>query len=88
MDDIKYVEDEIIERLIKGETVNIESGCANDCIYGFTLTQYNERYNKVYVKNLITFKTTACIFPKEVNLRDYENVETEIFEDKLFIHVY
>lgn len=79
--DIETIEEEIIERLDKGEQVYLESGCLNDCIIAYSV-------KKLCEDKEITFTTTACVFPKYIRLSDWDNVDTEEFKAELFVHVW
>lgn len=86
--EIEWIERDIIERLDKGETVYIESGAANDEITGYSIREYKTYEWQAYEEKEITFTTTACIFPKEIMLSNWDNVDTEEFNGKLFVHVW
>ena len=86
--EIEWIERDIIERLDKGETVFIESGAANDEITGYFVRKYKTYSWQTYEEKEITFTTTACIFPKEIALSNWDNVDTEEFNGKLFVHVW
>lgn len=81
---IEGIEAEIIKRLDDGEKVYIESGAANDEITAYSIKKYGVRY----VEKEITFTTSACIFPEKIILSNYDNVDTEYFNGKLFVHVW
>lgn len=83
--DIERIEKEIMERLDKGETVYIESGAANDCITSYHINKYGSLY---YGDWEIIFTTTACIFPEKIMLTNWDNVDTEEFQGKLFVYVW
>lgn len=86
--EIECIEKEIIERLDKGEEVYIESGAANDCITGYSVKKYKTHSWQTYEEKEITFITTACIFPEKIMLSNWNNVDTEEFNNKLFVHVW
>jgi hypothetical protein len=86
--EIGCIESEIIKRLDKGETVYIESGAANDCITGYSVRKYKTHSWQSYEEKETTFTTTACIFPEKIMLSNWDNVDTEEFEGKLFVHVW
>lgn len=86
--DIEYIENEIISQLDKGEKVYIESGSANDVITSYSIRKYKTFSWQDYEEREITFITTACIFPEKINLSDWDNIDTEEFEGKLFVHVW
>lgn len=86
--DIEYIENEIISQLDKGEEVYIESGAANDVITSYSIRKYKTFSWQDYEEREITFTTTACIFPEKINLSDWDNVDTEEFEGKIFVHVW
>lgn len=85
---IECVEKEIIERLENNKKVFIESGAANDSIYSYSIRTYKTYSWQEYEEREITFTTSACIFPKEIRLSDYDNVDTEEFNGHLFVHVW
>ena len=76
-DTVTY-EREIIRRLDSGEKVYLESGAANDTITAYEIDAYTN----------VVFTTTACIFPKRVDLRDYDGIDTEEFNGELFVHIW
>ncbi len=86
--EIENIEKEIIERLDKGEKVYIESGAAVDCITSYSAREYKTHSWQFYKEKEITFTTTACIFPEKIMLSDWNNVDTEEFEGKLFVQVW
>ena len=86
--EIEWIEREIIEHLDKGEKVFIESGAANDEITAYSIRKYKTHSWQSYEEKEITFTTTACIFPKEIMLSNWDNVDIEEFEGKLFIHLW
>lgn len=86
--DIECIENEIILRLDNGEKVYIESGAANDAIISYSIEKYKIHSWQDYEEREITFTTTACIFPEKINLSNFDNVDTEEFEGKLFVHVW
>ena len=83
--EIEWVERDVVERLDKGEKVYLESGCAIDGITGYSIRKYKRQ---AYEEKEVTFTTTAYIFPKEIMLSNWENVDTKEFEGKLFVHVW
>ena len=86
--EIETIEKEIIERLDKGEIVNLESGCLNDCITAYSIRKYKTYRWQEYEDEEITFTTTACVFPEHIRLSDWDNVDTEEFKNNLFVHVW
>lgn len=86
--DVEYIEKEIIKRLDKGEKVYIESGALNDCITSYSIRKYKTYSWQGYEEKEITFTTTACVFPEHIILSNFDNVDTEEFEGKLFVHVW
>ena len=86
--DIECIENEIISRLDNGEKVYIESGAANDVIISYSIEKYKIHSWQDYEEREITFVTTACIFPEKINLSKWDNVDTQEFEGKLFVHVW
>ena len=86
--DIEWIEKEIMERLDKGETVFIESGAANDEITSYSIRKYKAHSWQSYEEKEISFTTTACIFPEKIMLSNWDNVDTEEFQGKLFVHVW
>lgn len=85
---IECIEDEIIEYLDNNREVFIESGAANDTIYSYSIRKYKTYSWQEYEEKEITFITSACIFPREIKLTDYENAETEEFKGNLFVKVW
>lgn len=73
---LESIEKDIMERLNTGEDVYIESGCDNDKIIGYSAEEE------------IVFTTTACIFPKHIILSYWDNIDTENYNNKMFIHVW
>lgn len=84
---IRIIENEIIERLKKGEAVVIESGAANDLIVGYKERRYKKYFWCEYEEREITFETTACIFPERISLAEFDSVDYEEFKGDLFISV-
>lgn len=76
--DVLAYEEEIIERLDNNEKVYLESGAAND-----TITAYEK---DIYGNTIFT--TTACIFPRKINLCNYDGIDTEEFNGELFVHIW
>ena len=89
MDDftLNGIEKEIIQRLDNNETVYIESAASNDVINSYSIQKFKRGWSE-YEEKEITFTTTACIFPKEIKLSYYDNVDTEEFNGELFVHVW
>jgi len=85
---IECIENEIIDQLDKNEKVFIESGAANDTIFSYSVRKYKTYSWQEYEEKEITFITSACIFPKEIKLSDYDNVDTEMFDGNLFVKVW
>ena len=84
---MRNIEDEIMERLNSGKKVIIDSGACNDKIISYSVRKFKEYVWQTYFDREVTFTTTACVFPRQIALSDYDNVETEEFQDVLFIHV-
>lgn len=84
---LKYIEQEIIERLDKGEKIYIESGALNDCIIGYSVRTYKKYAWQDYEEREITFTTTACVFPEKMQLSDWDNVDSDEFNGELFVQV-
>ncbi len=91
---VEIIEDEILEafrnnrlsfienkKMIK---IFIESGAANDEIIDFELII---RETNTKRSREVSFRTSACIFPRVIKLSDYDNVDLETFEGNLFVHV-
>lgn len=85
--DLQSIEDEIILKLDNNEKVYIESGAVNDTITAYSVRKFKTHAWQDYEEREVTFTTTACIFPQKIMLSDYDNVDTEEFEGKLFVHV-
>lgn len=74
--------------LDSNKIVNISSGCINDRILTF-------REEKEYIqdccggfdKTVYIFITTACIFPKEIRLENYDTCDYEEWNGSIFIEV-
>lgn len=77
---INWVQDSIIDYLNRGAEVYIQSGAANDQILSYSEVIY------AWGKEVI-FTTTGTIFPKELCLYDYDNVDSEEFQGCLFVDV-
>lgn len=82
------IENEIISRLDNREKVYIESGAAVDIIISYSVRKYKTHEWQKYQEREITFSTSACIFPNKINLHDWDNIDTEEYEGKLFVHVW
>ncbi len=68
----------------KYKHIFIDSGAANDEIIDYEL-EIHETSRKI--EKTVSFKTSACIFPRTINLSNYEDVDTEEFNGSLFVHV-
>jgi len=80
--EIQDYEDDIMDYLNRGKKVFIESGCLNDTILSFSISNIlNERE--------VIFTTTACVFPEHINFmgQPLSSVYTEDFKGNLFVHV-
>ncbi len=87
--EIQAIEDEIIAAFKtplgqKTKNVYIESGAANDEIIDYELEIHETSRKR---EKTVSFKTSACIFPRTISLSDYEDVDTEEFNGSLFVHV-
>ncbi len=89
---IEAIEDDIVaalkSKLIIGSPkykhVFIDSGAANDEIIDYELEIHETSRKR---EKTVSFKTSACIFPRIINLSNYEDVDTEEFNGSLFVHV-
>ena len=90
---IEAIEDDIMaafkSRLLVGKKpkykhIFIDSGAANDEIIDYELEIHETSRKR---ERTVVFKTSACIFPRNIKLSDYESVDTEEFNESLFIHV-
>lgn len=85
--DIESIENEIIERLDKGDKVYVESGAINDLIITYSIERYKKFAWQSYEDREVIFTTTAATFPKHLQLQSYSNIYTEEFEGTLFVHI-
>lgn len=85
---IEYIEKEIINRIDNNKKVYIESGAANDSIISYSIRKYKNHVWEQYEEREVTFTTSACIFPENIKLSDYDNVDTEEFNGNLFVKVW
>lgn len=76
-DTVTY-EREIIRRLNNDENVYLESSTVKDIITAYEKDTYGN----------VIFTTTACIFPKRIDLREYDGIDTEEFGGELFVHIW
>jgi len=77
-----------IDYLEKEKKVFINSGPCNDQILSYST--YFERVRnfwKISYKKEYIFTTTACVFPAQIKLSDYEQLRTEEFDNSLFIYI-
>ena len=84
--ELESIENEIIAQLDRGGEVIIESGAANDSILSYVV---NVIQKKPYVGNekKVVFTTSACVFPEKIELEDFDHVETNEWNDCLFVEV-
>lgn len=85
--ELQAIEDDIIAAFKKFPSprkVFIESGAANDEIIDYELNIKETSRKK---EREVSFRTSACIFPKVLKLSDYDNVELEEYNGNLFVHV-
>ncbi len=68
----------------KPKKIFIDSGAANDEIIDYELVIHETSTKS---DKEVSFRTSACIFPRVINLSDYDNVDLEIYEGNLFVHV-
>ncbi|MDO4974941.1 MAG: hypothetical protein Q4E61_01270 [Alphaproteobacteria bacterium] len=73
---IECIESEILNQLDNNGKVFIESGAANDSIDSYSVRKYKTYSWQEYEEKEITFTTSACIFPKEIKLSDFDNIDT------------
>lgn len=89
---IEAIENDILEafkhnRLCWGEKpkeIIIESGAANDMIIDYELVIHETNTHR---KKEVFFTTTASIFPRHIQLSDFDSVDLEVFNGNLFVHV-
>lgn len=82
------ISQEAIEYLDKGKHVYIEDGCLNDQIISYRIEEVDIPPYWMHLKvKRVTFTTSACVFPKEISLHNFEHVDSEEFEGNLFIKV-
>ncbi|MDD2496187.1 MAG: hypothetical protein PHE29_13475 [Tissierellia bacterium] len=93
VDSYKQLKTEAIIEDIKnfldnGKMVNISSGCVNDTILSYKeeIEHINNCYGG-YNKKSYVFITTACIFPKEIKLENFQKVDYEEWKGNIFIEV-
>lgn len=78
--EIESIEKELKAYLDKGIKVIIECGACNDCITGYSVSEYSD----------IIFYTTNCVFPREISLSDFEQISYNDFIEKfgaIFVQV-
>ena len=68
----------------KEKKIFIDSGAANDEIIDYELVIHESNTKR---DREVSFKTSACIFPRTVNLSDFDSVDLEEYNGNLFIHV-
>lgn len=85
---IEIIENEIISYLDSGKKVYIESGAANDSILSYRTESYKRYSWQDYEEKEIFFTTSACIFPKEIQLENYSNCDCEDYKGNLFVKVW
>ena len=85
--DIESIENEITERLDKGDKVYIESGAINDCITTYSIRKYKTYAWQTHEDREVTFTTTATTFPKHLQFQSYSHIYIEEFEGTLFVHI-
>ena len=85
---LEGIEKDIMSRLDNGEKVYIESGATVDIITSYEVVKYGSPSCELYEEGENIFTTTSSIFPKRIHLSDYNGIDTEIFKDKLFVHVW
>ena len=64
--------------------VYIDSGALNDEVVSYEYKLYK---TPRLSERKVTLLTTHSVFPAEVDLHDYDHVDTEEFNGNLFIHV-
>ncbi len=85
---VETIEKEIISYLEAGKKAYIESGVANDRITAYRTESY-KRYSWMdYEEKEIYFQTSACIFPKEIQLENYSDCDCEDYNGNLFVKVW
>ncbi len=89
--ELQAIEDDIMatfknptDFMYRRKKVFIESGAANDEIidYELNITETSRKRERS-----VSFKTSACIFPRVIQLKNYDSVEIEEFKGNLFVHV-
>lgn len=84
---LQRIEADVISRLNNGEKVYIESGAANDCLVSYEIKTLKTHVWQDYEERKVIFLTTGSIFPKKIHLSDFENIDTEIYKNELFLNV-
>lgn len=84
---LRYYDDEIIKFLDSGSTVVINDGCLNDRIISYSIEGQAKNDDVTYLNRQIIYTTSACVFPKEIQLSDFKNITFECFQDCLFIYI-
>lgn len=82
--ELESIENEIIEQLDKGGKVIIESGAANDSIFSYVVNVIQGNPFAGNERNVV-FTTSACVFPEKIELADFDHVETNEWNDCLFV---
>lgn len=80
--EIELTEKEAMKAIDENKKVFIEDGCLNDSVYSYKIDDTDPDEKR------IAFITSNCVFPKEICLQDFENVDCSWFEDSLFIQVH
>jgi len=74
--------------LDRGKEVIISSGCCNDTVLSYREEkEHIHNWDGGYDKTVYIFITTACIFPKEIRLENYEYCDFEEWNGSIFIEV-
>ncbi len=68
----------------KEKKIFIDSGAANDEIIDYELVLRESNSKK---EREVSFKTSASIFPRSIQLSDYSSVDLEEYNGNLFVHV-
>lgn len=85
---IAGVEADLMKFIDEKRKVYIESGAANDAICGYRIVE-TPKDNEwgITGRRVVHFQTSHCIFPENVNLNDFENVDYEEYRDCIFVKV-
>lgn len=86
--ELKCIEDEIISYINRKKKVYIESGAANDSIDNYEIQELKPYSWQSHSDREVTFSTSACIFPEQVQLSYWDNIETEEYNGALFVKVW